>query len=150
MASFVGMVPASNPRLVVLVVVDRPRGAVEVPIDARGSSVIVPVTFNGSVTANLALDTGASRTMISRRIANNLALYSFTSGRFAGIGGSVTASIARIQSVKIGEAEVADLVVGIHDFSSDPRVEGLLGFDFLRHFHVTLDARKQLLTLSPR
>jgi cell division protein FtsI/penicillin-binding protein 2 len=28
MASFVGMVPASNPRLVVLVVVDRPRGAI--------------------------------------------------------------------------------------------------------------------------
>src|SRR5205823_13718413 len=28
MASFVGMVPASDPRLVVLVVVDRPRGAI--------------------------------------------------------------------------------------------------------------------------
>ena len=128
----------------------RPRGTVEVPIDARGSLAIVPVTFNGTVTAYLALDTGAARTLISRRIANNLALYSFTSGRFSGIGGTVTASVARVESVKVGEAEVSNLVVAIHDFSQDPRFEGLLGLDFLRHFQVSLDPRKQLLTLIPR
>jgi hypothetical protein len=128
----------------------RSRGAIEVPIDTRGSLAIVPVTFNGSVTAYLALDTGAARTLISRRIASNLALYSFTSGRFSGIGGTVTASVARIESVKVGEAEVTNLVVAIHDFSQDPRLEGLLGLDFLRHFQVSLDSRKQLLTLTPR
>jgi hypothetical protein len=58
--------------------------------------------------------------------------------------------VARIESVKVGEAEVSNLVVAIHDFSQDPRFEGLLGLDFLRHFQVSLDPRKQLLTLIPR
>jgi len=40
----------------------------------NGASVIVPVTFNGALRANLALDTGATITVVSRRIATNLAL----------------------------------------------------------------------------
>ena len=33
---------------------------------------------------------------------------------------------------------------------ADSRVEGLLGLDFLKHFHVSLDARRNLLILGPR
>jgi predicted aspartyl protease len=50
----------------------------------------------------------------------------------------------------LGDAEVRDITVIIHDFSQDPRVEGLLGMDFLGQFHVGLDSQKQLLVLSPR
>ena len=35
----------------------------------NGASVIVPVTFNGALRASLALDTGATITVVSRRIA---------------------------------------------------------------------------------
>jgi predicted aspartyl protease len=128
----------------------RPHGVVEVPVDARGSLVIVPVTFNGSVTANLALDTGATTTLVSRRIATSLALHNVGSATGITVGGPVTRPIARLESLKVGAAEVRNLLVSIHDFHPDPRVEGLLGLDFLRHFQVSLDARKQLLTLSPR
>jgi hypothetical protein len=40
--------------------------------------------------------------------------------------------------------------VMIHDFSPDPSYEGLLGFDFLSHFHMSLDVQKSLLVLTPR
>jgi hypothetical protein len=42
------------------------------------------------------------------------------------------------------------LLVMIHDFSPDPSYEGLLGFDFLSHFHLSLDLQKSLLVLTPR
>jgi predicted aspartyl protease len=125
-------------------------GPVTVPLDTRGSLAVVAVTFNGRLTANLAVDTGATTTMISRRIAEQLALHSSGSGLFSGIGGTVAASFARVESIRVGQAKVANLVVAVHDFSRTPRYEGLLGLDFLGNFSVALDSKKQLLILTPR
>jgi hypothetical protein len=58
--------------------------------------------------------------------------------------------LARLGSLKVGDAEVQDLIVSIHDFSPDPRVEGLLGLDFLKNFQLSLDAKRSLLLLGPR
>jgi len=123
---------------------------ITVPIETNGSSVIVRVTFNGSLTANLALDTGATTTVVSRRIARNLGLAALGSRTMVGIGGNVIAPVARIESVRVGDAEVSNLTVSIHDFSPDPRIEGLLGLNFLNQFEVSLDTRKRQLFLLPR
>jgi hypothetical protein len=64
-----------------------PRRAVIVPINFSGRSAVVPVTFNHSVTANLVLDTGASMTLITGRVAANLRLPFTGSNYVAGIGG---------------------------------------------------------------
>jgi hypothetical protein len=126
------------------------KGATAIPVKVSGSKVIVSVNFNNSTAANLLLDTGASRTMISSRIAKILRLQSMGSGQGYGIGGVVTVSTARVDSVKLGEMERQNLLVMIHDFSRDPSYEGLLGFDFLSHFHMSLDLQKSLLVLTPR
>jgi hypothetical protein len=126
------------------------KGATAIPVKVSGSKVIVSVNFNNSTAANLLLDTGASRTMISSRIAKILRLQSMGSGQGYGIGGVVTVSTARVDSVKLGETERQNLLVMIHDFSPDPSYEGLLGFDFLSHFHMSLDLQKSLLVLTPR
>jgi hypothetical protein len=125
-------------------------GAIAIPVKIRGSKVIVSVTFNDSIAANLLLDTGASRTMISTRTARDLRLHSTGSGRGYGIGGYVTVSTGRIDSVKIGDAEMRNMLVMVHDFSPDPSYEGLLGFDFLNQFHMSLDMQKATLVLTPR
>jgi Aspartyl protease len=125
-------------------------GAIAIPVSVRGSKVIVSVTFNDSITANLLLDTGASRTMISTRTARDLRLQSTGSGVGYGIGGYVRVSTARIDSVRIGEAEMRNISVMIHDFSPDPSYEGLLGFDLLSQFHMSLDLQKAVLVLTPR
>jgi hypothetical protein len=126
------------------------KGATAIPVKVSGSKVVVSVNFNNSTVANLLLDTGASRTMISSRIAKILRLQSMGSGQGYGIGGVVTVSTARVDSVKLGETERQNLLVMIHDFSPDPSYEGLLGFDFLSHFHMSLDLQKSLLVLTPR
>ena len=126
------------------------QGASAIPVKVSGSKVIVSVNFNNSTAANLLLDTGASRTMISSRIAKILRLQSIGSGRGYGIGGVVTVSTAHVQSVKLGEMERKNFLVMIHDFSPDPSYEGLLGIDFLSHFHMSLDLQKALLVLTSR
>jgi predicted aspartyl protease len=123
---------------------------ITVPVEMNGSWVIVPVTFNRALKAYLQLDTGASSTLVSHRIANNLGLSPLGSRRGVTVGGIITVPAARLGSLQVGEAEVNDLVVSIHDFFPNPRVEGLLGMDFLKHFHVSLDARRGLLILGPR
>jgi predicted aspartyl protease len=128
----------------------RTPNTITVPVEMNGSWIIVPVTFNHALKAYLQLDTGASSTLVSRRIANNLGLSPLGSRRGVTVGGIITVPAARLGSLRVGEAEVNDLVVSIHDFSPDQRVEGLLGMDFLKHFHVSLDARRKLLVLGPR
>lgn len=125
-------------------------GKITIPVNARGSHVIVPVTFNGTVTAPMYLDTGAGQTMISKKLASELRLFRSGSDIRVGIGGAVAVSTAQLESVRVGEAEVANMKVSIHDFARAPGVEGLLGFDFLRYFHVALDSQKQQLELTPR
>jgi predicted aspartyl protease len=126
------------------------RNTITVPVVMNGSSVIVPVTLNGVRKANLVLDTGATITVVSRQIARSLALSPLGTSKVGTVGGMVILPLARLGSLKVGDAEVQDLVVSIHDFSPDPRVEGLLGLDFLKNFHLSLDAKRSLLLLGPR
>lgn len=126
------------------------KNAVIIPVTLSSGAVIVPVTFNGSVTANLLLDTGASMTMISRRLAIHLALPAIASGLFSGIGGTIHAQVSRVDSIKVGDAEVSGMPIGIHDISRFQRFDGLLGMDFLGRFHVSVDSAKQVLELAPK
>ncbi len=125
-------------------------GSFTIPLKMLGGHAIVPVTFNNSVTANLMVDTGAGRTVVSKRIATDLRLHSTGFGTGYGIGGRVTMGIARVESVKVGEVEIKNMSISIHDFSPDPRYEGLLGTDFLGRFQMSLDSAKQVMVLTPR
>lgn len=121
-----------------------------VPVTIYGRAVVVPVTFNHSITANLLLDTGASMTIVSRRVATALALPIAGTARLSGIGGTVNTSIIRVASVKVSDVEVSDMAVSVHDVSKSSGFEGLLGMDFLSRFQVSVDSEKKLLLLSPK
>ncbi|HET9916054.1 MAG TPA: retropepsin-like aspartic protease [Candidatus Binatia bacterium] len=126
------------------------QGSITIPIQVRGRHIIVPVTFNDSVTGNLVLDTGAGQTMISKRIANDLRLYSDGAGTRIGIGGAVSVATATIDVVRVGDADVKNLRVSIHDIPFNSFEEGLLGIDFLGRFQMSLDIEKGVLILAPR
>jgi predicted aspartyl protease len=127
-----------------------PGNRITVPVESNGSSVIVRVIFNGSLTANLYLDTGATYTTVSKRIARSLGLSAVGSARMASAAGVIMTPMTRLRSIKVGEAEASNLLVSIHDFSQDARVEGLLGLNFLNQFEFSVDARKRQLFLTPR
>lgn len=127
-----------------------PRGAILVPVLSNGRSMIVNVTMNQIMSGNLIVDTGATSSVISRRLANLLRLQPVNSGIVHTVGGPVSVGISRLDSLKVGSAEVNNLPILVHDFSPDPRVEGLLGMDFLSRFQVGFDSQKNLIILSPR
>ncbi len=64
--------------------------------------------------------------------------------------GTISVPLARLDSLKVGNAEVHGLLVTVQSFSPDPRVDGLLGLNFLSRFHTSIDSRRQALTLAPR
>lgn len=132
--------------------IDSATGAITIPVKINGNKVAVPVTFNNgnsSASGYLAVDTGADQTMISKRIARDLRIPSIGAGISSGIGGAARTEIGRVESMTVGKVVVKNVVVTIHDFTNDPRYEGLLGFDFLGRFRMSLDSEKQLMVLTP-
>ena len=128
-------------------------GAITIPVKINGPRVAVPVTFsngNSSATGYLAHDTGASQTMVSKRIAREIRLLAIDAQPRIGIGGSVMVDVGLVESIKVGEAEVKNMRVSIHDRALDLGFEGLLGFDFLGRFQMSVDSEKQVMVLTPR
>ena len=126
---------------------------VDVPLQQVGHLFVVTVKLNGEQDARLIVDTGASHSIVSHRLAIELGLYSdSTMGTVTmnTVGGSVQAPLARIKSIRLAEAEVRDSVVVIYDLPDSPTgVEGLLGLSALRQFQVTLDPTRKVLSLQP-
>lgn len=128
-------------------------GAITIPVKIDHAKVVVPVTFrngNSSSTGYLAVDTGASQTMISKRIARDLRLLSVGSQQRIGIGGAVVVDVGRVEAIRVGSAEVKNMHVSIHDRMIELGYEGLLGFDFLGRFQMSVDSEKQVMVLTPR
>lgn len=126
-------------------------GAITVPVKILGPRVLVPVSFqSGSSTAKayLVLDTGAMQTMISKRMARDLRLLSVDSQVRTGISGSLIANVGVVDIVSVGRASLAKMPVTIHDLPTGS--EGLLGFDFLGRFQMSIDTDRQEMLLSPR
>ena len=128
-------------------------GVISIPIKIFGTRVVAPVTLtsgNSSSTGNLLVDTGASQTMISKRMAREIRLPAIDSQIRIGIGGQIVVDVGQVDSIKVGDAEVKNMRVSIHDRGYDFRTEGLLGFDFLGRFQMSVDADKQVMILTPR
>jgi predicted aspartyl protease len=128
-----------------------PQGAIMVPVLSSGrSSMIVTALMNQRINGNLIIDTGATNTVISNRLANLLTLQAVGKAFVHTVGGPVQVAVARLGSLKVGAAEINNLPVLVHDFSQDPSIEGLLGMDFLGRYQIGFDSKRQLLILSPR
>lgn len=128
-----------------------PTGEVTVPIQRAGSLLVVQAQINGSRETRLVLDTGASHTILSYSVARDLGILSEQRGTTVTLktaGGPVQADVVRVNSIRIGEAEVRNSQAAIYDVPDAPTgVEGLLGLTFLHQFAVTLDVAKGQLHL---
>ena len=123
-----------------------------VPLERIGSLFVVTVHVNGTRPAKMIVDTGASHTILSFAVARDLSLWAqhrSASMTMHTAGGAVQAEVLPITLIQIGEAEVRDVDVVIHDLPEvPPGIEGLLGLNVLRHFTVTLDSVRHRLLLG--
>jgi predicted aspartyl protease len=116
-----------------------------------GREILVQARLNGSTSVKLLLDTGAQRTVINPRalVAAGVALQTGQAVQMKGATGTASVSTVQVDSVEVGEAKVATLVVISHDIEHEG-VDGLLGRDFLDQFKVSIDNREGVVMLNPR
>ena len=112
------------------------KGVFRVPIVRRsGKTPVVNVTFNGKKTFEMILDTGASGTLITQRMANALQLQPNGSLQASIADGSIIKlKTSQVKSIGVGGAMVNNVRVAIA-----PKAEiGLLGHDFFGNYDVKI------------
>jgi predicted aspartyl protease len=115
--------------------------------------VMVPVVVNGRGPFAFAVDTGASATVLSPGLADTLGIGRGESAAMTGAGGMLQATVGRVTSLAIGGAALDDLTVVVSDFlgpigqAVGTRVDGVVGYNFLREFKVTIDYPETRLSL---
>ena len=126
--------------------------SVSVPLERLGSLFVVTVQLNATRSARLILDTGASHTILSHAIAQDLGLFSLrpvASVTMHTVGGSVQADMVHVDSIRIAGADVRNSLAAIHDLpDAPPDIDGLLGLSVLHQFEVTLDTARSRLHLG--
>lgn len=115
--------------------------------------VLVPASINGKGPYLFALDTGAGQTVLSSELANELGLKQGEKKEAVGAGGKVSVSMSMVDSIAIGAAKVDNLSVVITDLSllrmaTGEKLDGILGYNYLKNFRVTIDYPKKLLRLE--
>ena len=115
-----------------------------------GQQIIADVRINGGTSAHLIFDTGADRTLISRRVlaaAGVSVSRSVASGRLVGVTGTDRLPFVIIDSLEIGGIRLGRMPVGAYDVAD---TDGLLGRDVLDRFNVAIDPAQGVVTLSPK
>jgi hypothetical protein len=118
-----------------------------------GQRIMVDVKLNGSFTAQLLLDTGADRTMISPRTlqAAGVAINRpVATGSITGVTGTDRINYVVVDSLEVGEARVGRMPVGSYELAGTGAGDGLLGRDFLDQFRITFEASKGEVHLAPK
>src|SRR5688500_2989167 len=108
--------------------------------------ILLPVLVNGQGPFEFILDTGAGTSLLSSDLANQLGVKIIGAKEGQSAGGKVSVALARVDTLAVGETRLSDIDVGIVDLSQigktvGARIDGDLGYNFLRHFRITIDYR---------
>jgi len=122
------------------------------PFDPLASIIVVNVVLKAKhpYTAKLVLDTGSSFVVLPRALVIDLGLAIDQKNTVV----TTTASMVEtVPEISIPEVTFLDKTVKnvrgiVKDLPSESGVDGLLGLSFLKHFKLTIDFTKGLLTLD--
>ncbi len=120
--------------------------------ELRVNLITVTADVNG-VPKKFILDTGASHTVITDKLAQELGLIEVEKSKALGAGGEIEVSIARVDSFSIGGLVVRDLsctVSGAEEMSCilGEDLSGVLGYNVLSEFTITIDYKAKRLTFT--
>jgi len=102
----------------------------------EGGTPVIDVVLNGQQAFEMIVDTGASGTVITQKIAKALGIVPVSSARFdTASARGVEMPIGRLRSVNVNGAVMKDLLVPI----AGPDLDiGLLGHDFFGDYDITI------------
>jgi predicted aspartyl protease len=117
----------------------------------RDSLVVVPVTLNGAGPYKFLLDTGATNTIVSSRVADHLKIQAFRHATLLTAGGELPITVRIVKTVKIGSVEITDMQIAVAeaDVFRKLEVDGIIGADCLKQFKISIDYTRRMLTMQP-
>jgi len=106
--------------------------------------ILLPTRVNGAGPFDFILDTGAGTSLLSAELAQQLNIKILGTKEGQSAGGKVSVSLAKVESLALGQAKIEDVEVGIVDLGHiaktiGTRIDGDVGYNFLKHFRVTID-----------
>src|SRR3954451_21388015 len=115
--------------------------------------ILVPVEVNEQGPFDFILDTGAGTSLLANELAEKLKVNVLGSKQGQSAGGPVSVSLAKVDSFSVGNARLSDIDVGIVDLKHigttvGAKIDGDLGYNFLKSFRVSLDYEKCQLRLD--
>ena len=109
--------------------------------------ILLPVAVNGEGPFEFILDTGAGTSLLSSELGQKLGIKILGSKEGQSAGGAVSVSLAKVSSLAVASAKLDNVDVGLVDLTPigktvGAKIDGDLGYNFLKHFRITLDYRK--------
>ena len=108
--------------------------------------ILLPVRVNDQGPFDFILDTGAGTSLLTPELAKRLSVKIVGSKEGQSAGGSVAVSLAKADSLAVGDARIDDVDLGIVDLAHvgktiGAKIDGDLGYNFLKYFRITIDYR---------
>ena len=115
--------------------------------------ILLPVEVNGGGPYEFILDTGAGTSLLSSELGQQLDVKILGSKEGKSAGGAVSVSLATVSSLAVGTIKVENVDVGIVDLSQigktvGAKIDGDLGYNFLKHFRITIDYQQNEIRLE--
>jgi len=122
------------------------------PYKKYGNRMVVNTLLNGTVSARLIVDTGASIILLDEQKVTELGI------RFSGKESFITVTVAdgrevkarafTLDTMKVGNAEAYDVEAAVLEDGVGSSEDGLLGMSFLKNFALKIDNANQRLILE--
>jgi clan AA aspartic protease (TIGR02281 family) len=111
-------------------------GSFSLPIISKNNDVpVVEIVINGHDRIPMMLDTGASKTLLTKGVAERLKLVSQGKTKAKTANGTAEFDTVKLDSVEFGQGKVTDLSVAVGDNNLN---YGLLGHDVYKGYDITL------------
>jgi predicted aspartyl protease len=116
----------------------------------RDSLVVIPVVLNGHGAYRFMLDTGATHTILSSAVANQLHVPAGRPWTIFTAGGTVPATVRMLETVQIGNVRLTQVSIAVADFElfRTLRIDGIIGADYLKQFKISIDYAHRELTIG--
>src|SRR5438270_9928810 len=115
--------------------------------------ILLPVSVNERGPFDFILDTGAGTSLISSELASELQVKKLGSKEGQGAAGKISVSLATVESLAVGDMQLKNVDVGIVDLGQigaavGVKIDGDIGYNFLKSFRVSLDYRDSVIRLD--